>query len=66
MGKTSILKAIRDNEFKDQIPNVYDAFDYHITINGKKFCLKFVDTAGQEEYSMLRKLSYKEVSFFAP
>ncbi|RZB40593.1 Ras and/or Miro domain containing protein [Asbolus verrucosus] len=61
VGKTSILNAIKDNNFEEQIPNVYNDFEYTEVVNGKECRLRFIDTAGQEEYDMLRKLSYREV-----
>ncbi|XP_044259792.1 ras-like GTP-binding protein RHO [Tribolium madens] len=64
VGKTSILNAIKDKKFQEQIPNVYDDFELCQTVNGKQFQLKFIDTAGQEEFAMIRNLSYKDANLF--
>ncbi|KAJ3665855.1 hypothetical protein Zmor_001322 [Zophobas morio] len=64
VGKTSILNSIKEQKFEEQIPNVYDDFEWIQTINGKQYRLKFIDTAGQEEFAMIRKLSYKEANVF--
>jgi Ras-related C3 botulinum toxin substrate 1 len=64
VGKTSILNSIKQQKFEEQIPNLYDDFEYTQTIGDKQFKVKFIDTAGQEEFAMIRAFSYKDADLF--
>lgn len=42
----------------------FDKEDFELTLNGKKYFLKLIDTAGQEDYERVRRLFYKEANAF--
>eukprot|EP01091_Cochliopodium_minus_P002017 TRINITY_DN11935_c0_g1_i1.p1 TRINITY_DN11935_c0_g1~~TRINITY_DN11935_c0_g1_i1.p1 ORF type:complete len:195 (-),score=39.51 TRINITY_DN11935_c0_g1_i1:92-676(-) len=65
VGKTSLLISFTENKFPvEHVPTIFDNFTKEITVDGKKINLTLIDTAGQEEYSRLRSLSYPETDVF--
>lgn len=42
----------------------YDKEVFGISVDGKEYMIKLIDTAGQEEYERVRKLFYKEADCF--
>ncbi|OHT05395.1 Ras-related protein Rab-37 [Tritrichomonas foetus] len=55
VGKTSIIKQFHDNTFEDSfVPTIGVEFLNHtMSIDGNRFCVKLLDTAGQEKYRSL-------------
>ncbi|KAJ1565669.1 GTP-binding protein Rho1, partial [Cladochytrium tenue] len=58
-GKTCLLMVYSKNEFPtDHIPNVCETYMSNVVLDGRLVELTLWDTAGQEEYDDLRRLSY--------
>ena len=62
-GKTSLLMVFKNNRFPEHYtPNVFDNYTVEIELNDslKIIQLELWDTAGQEEYEILRLLILSE------
>lgn len=65
VGKTALLVSYANNTFPTcYIPTVFDNYTAGTEFKGKQFFVSIWDTAGQEEYSRLRILSYPETDVF--
>ena len=65
VGKTSLLITYTENRFPlDYVPTIFDNFTTSVIHNEVKLEVTLVDTAGKEEYSRLRSLSYPETNLF--
>ncbi|KAJ8962370.1 hypothetical protein NQ318_018354 [Aromia moschata] len=62
VGKTSIFKSLQKTSYQQNTsPNVYNEMTLERCINDKRIVFKIIDTAGQEEYDILRKETYEKV-----
>ena len=65
VGKTALLISYTENTFPEKyMPTVFDNYTAGIDFNGRLLTLSLWDTAGQEEYSRLRALSYPDSNLF--
>lgn len=65
VGKTSLLISYTAGRFpKEYIPTVFDNYEFDKYIDDKQAHVRLWDTAGQEEYTHVRPLSYPETDVF--
>ncbi|XP_044267539.1 cell division control protein 42 homolog isoform X2 [Tribolium madens] len=65
VGKTTLLTRLCKNEIdKDYTPTIFENHSISIEHNGQNYDIVLFDTAGQEDYSMLRKQVYESADVF--
>uniref|UniRef100_A0A1I7SWK3 Ras-like GTP-binding protein Rho1 n=2 Tax=Bursaphelenchus xylophilus TaxID=6326 RepID=A0A1I7SWK3_BURXY len=64
-GKTSLIIAHSSGQFSEQyIPTAFDDFSVEALVNGKPDMITVSDTAGEEDFSSMRPLSYPDADVF--
>ncbi|ELP87799.1 Rho GTPase, putative [Entamoeba invadens IP1] len=65
VGKTSFLISFIENRFDEAyVPTVFENMAAIVEVNGVGYSVNMWDTAGQEEYTQLRPLSYPGTDLF--
>jgi small GTP-binding protein len=65
VGKTSLLFAYTEKRFLGNYQTtIFDNYAVNLTIDQKRYTVNLFDTAGQEDYSHLRVLSYPQTDVF--
>lgn len=65
VGKTSLLLSYTQNLFpSDYTPTIFDNYSVTTVVDGGYYNFSLWDTAGQEDYSRLRPLSYPMTDVF--
>lgn len=65
VGKTCLLISYSANKFpSDYVPTVFDNYAVKVKIAGEDYTLGLFDTAGQEDYDMLRLKAYPNTDVF--
>lgn len=65
VGKTSLAISYSTGAFPEEhIPTIFDNYTVNVQVDGQPINLGIWDTAGQEEYSRLRPLSYPSTDMF--
>jgi small GTP-binding protein len=65
VGKTSMLHSlVKGVAPQEYIPTVFDNFEHDKSIDDKPVHITLWDTAGQEEYTNIRPLSYPDTNVF--
>lgn len=65
IGKTSLLVSYTTNGYPDKyIPTVHDYYTVRITVGNRPIMFQLFDTAGQEQFEAIRRLSYSSASIF--
>ena len=61
-GKTTLIASFYNRKFIDKYePTIFDTFSVQTEIYKRQVNLEICDSAGQEEFSRVRPLSYPEV-----
>eukprot|EP00045_Choanoeca_perplexa_P022749 m.10732 g.10732 ORF g.10732 m.10732 type:complete len:193 (+) comp9671_c0_seq1:242-820(+) len=64
-GKTCLLIVFANGEFPDKyVPTVFENYVANLDLNDMKVEMALWDTAGQEDYSHIRPLSYQDAEVF--
>lgn len=65
VGKTSLIVSYSSNGYPDKyVPTVHDYYTVRLTVEERPLMLQLVDTAGQNQFEMIRRLSYPDAEIF--
>jgi small GTP-binding protein len=65
VGKTALIVSYLSNGYPETYtPTVHDCYTVHLTVEDEPISFQLYDTAGQEHFSVLRRLSYPDADVF--
>merc|ERR1711868_215421 len=65
VGKTSLIVSYSSNGYPEKyVPTVHDYYTVRLTVEDRPMVLQLVDTAGQNQFEMIRRLSYPDPESF--
>ena len=65
VGKTCLLMVYTNGVFPEEyVPTIFDNYAQSLNIDGTNVNLQLWDTAGQEDYSKIRPMSYPDTDVF--
>lgn len=65
VGKTAMIVSYLSNGYpEDYNPTVHDCYSVHLTVDEEPLSFQLIDTAGQEHFSVLRRLTYPDADVF--
>lgn len=65
VGKTSLIVSYSSNGYPEKyVPTVHDYYTVRLTVEDRPMVLQLVDTAGQNQFEMIRRLSYPDAEIF--
>lgn len=65
VGKTSLIVSYTSNGYPEKyVPTVHDYYTVRLTVEDRPLMLQLVDTAGQGQFEMIRRLSYPDAEIF--
>jgi len=65
IGKTSLIVSYTVNGYPETYkPTVHDYYTVRITVADKPITFQLFDTAGQEQFQVIRRLSYSDANIF--
>jgi len=65
IGKTSLIVSYTTNDYPEHYqPTVHDFYTVRLTVADKPITFQLIDTAGQEQFNVIRRLSYHQSNIF--
>jgi len=65
IGKTSLIVSYTTNDYpEDYKPTVHDFYTVRLTVADKPITFQLFDTAGQEQFNVIRRLAYPQTNIF--
>lgn len=65
IGKTSLIVSYTTNDYPQHYqPTVHDFYTVRLTVADKPVTFQLIDTAGQEQFNVIRRLSYHQSNIF--
>jgi len=65
IGKTSLIVSYTTNDYPQHYqPTVHDFYTVRLTVAEKPVTFQLIDTAGQEQFNVIRRLSYHQSNIF--
>lgn len=61
MGKSSVTMSLLNRDFSTEYdPTIEDSYSVTLAVEGKEYAVEIIDTAGQEECTLVVKLGQEE------
>lgn len=65
IGKTSLIVSYTTNDYPQEYkPTVHDFYTVQLTVEERPITFQLFDTAGQEQFNVIRRLSYHDTQIF--